>query len=319
MKICVDKKGTAGALITDLSKAFDCLNHELLIAKLNSYGFSHDSLSLILNYVRKQRTRIDTTLSNWSQIKVGVPQGSIIGPLLFNIFINDVSLFVKHTKIINYADDNTPYLCRNNADNGIKDLEYDANILINWFNNNLLKINAHKSHVLMVPKNPDSSISCSSEETLLGILIDNKLTFDPHVEQLCKKATQKLYALERIAQYMSIKQNTFIKSQFSYSLLTWMFHSRKSNNRINRIHESALRTIYNDYMKTLENPLLVDNSVSIHHKNLQVLATEIYKIKNKIAPEIMNDILLEKSIIYTHLFFISTTLISTARLKFAKK
>ena len=88
MKICVDKKGTAGALITDLSKAFDCLHHKLLVAKLNSYGFSYDSLSLILNYLtnRKQSTRIDTTLNNWIQIKVGVPQG----PLLFNIFINDI-------------------------------------------------------------------------------------------------------------------------------------------------------------------------------------------------------------------------------------
>ena len=96
MKICVDKKRTAGALITDLPKAFDCLNHELLRAKLNSYGFS---------------TRIDTTLSNWRQIRVGVPQWSILRPLLFNIFINDIFLFVKHTKITNYADDNTTYLC----------------------------------------------------------------------------------------------------------------------------------------------------------------------------------------------------------------
>ena len=110
-------------------------------------------------------------------------------------------------------------------------------------------------------------------------------------------------ALKSFAQYMSIKQgklimNAFIKSQFSYSPLTWMFHSRKSNNRINRIHERALKTVYNDYTTTFENLLLIDNSVSIHHRNLQVLATEIYKIKNKIAPEIMNDILLERSIIY---------------------
>ena len=149
----------------------------------------------------------------------------------------------------------------------------------------------------------ETSISCYSEGTLRCILIDNKLTFDPHVEQLCKKATQKLHALKRIVQYMSIKQkklvmNTFIKSQFSYSPLTWMFHSRKSNNHINRIHESVLRTVYNDYMTTFENLLLINNSVSNHHKNFQVLATEIYKMKNKIAPEIMNDILLERSITY---------------------
>ena len=152
MKICVDKKGTAGASITDLSNAFDCLDHELLIAKLNSYGISYDSPSLTLNYLtnRKQRTRIDTTLSNLRQIKVGVPQGSIVGSLLFNIFINVICLFVKHTKIINYADDNTPYLCRNNADNVIKDLEYDTNILINWFSNNLLKINANKRQSLNI-------------------------------------------------------------------------------------------------------------------------------------------------------------------------
>ena len=274
MKICVDKKGTAGALITDISKAFDCLSHELLIAKLNSYGFSYDSLSLILNYLtnRKQRTRIDTPLINWRQIKVGVPQGSIVGPLLFDIFNNDIFLFVRHIKITNYADENTPYLCRNNADNVINDLEYDANILINWFNNNLLKINAKISHVLMVPeknsqpiKIGDSSISCSSEETILGILIDNKLTFDRHVEQLCKKATQKLHALKRIAQYMSIKQkklimNTFIKSQFSCSPLTWMFQRRKSNNRI---HESSLKTVYNDYTTTFENLLLIFFSLRV--------------------------------------------------------
>ena len=114
-------------------------------------------VSVMILTNRKQRTWIDTTLSNWRQIKVGVPQGSILGPLLFNIFINDIFLFVKHTKTTNYADDNTPYLYRNNADNVIKGLEYDANILINWFNNNLLKINAQKSHVFMVPEKKQST------------------------------------------------------------------------------------------------------------------------------------------------------------------
>ena len=82
-KICLDSKGIAGALLTDLSKAFDCLAYDLLIAKLNIYGFYYSALKLIFNYLsnRKQRTRIDATISNWVIVKIGVPQGSIMGPL----------------------------------------------------------------------------------------------------------------------------------------------------------------------------------------------------------------------------------------------
>ena len=87
-KKSVDKSNIFGALITDLSKAFDCLDHELLIAKLNAYGFSLTALKLVHNYLsnKKQRTRINSTYSSLLEIIFGVPQGSILRPLLFNIF-----------------------------------------------------------------------------------------------------------------------------------------------------------------------------------------------------------------------------------------
>ena len=110
-KKALDKSKIAGAILTDLSKAFDCLNNELLIAKLEAYGFSHTSLAYIYSYLsgRKQRTKVNNALSSWSNIEDGVLQGSILGPLLFNIYINDIFYFVSFGNITNYDDDNTPY------------------------------------------------------------------------------------------------------------------------------------------------------------------------------------------------------------------
>ena len=91
-KKAIDKGKLAGALLTDLSKAFDCINHELLIAKMEAYGFDHKSLTYIYSYlsIRKQRTKVNGSSSTWTDITVGVPQGSILGPLLLNIYFYDI-------------------------------------------------------------------------------------------------------------------------------------------------------------------------------------------------------------------------------------
>ena len=115
-KSALDNKKVFGALLTDLSKALDCLSHDLLIAKLNAYGFSMAALRLIQNYLsnRKQRTKINTEYSSWKEILFGVPQGSILGPLLFNIVLCDLFLIMNNFDIASYADDNTPYAVGNN-------------------------------------------------------------------------------------------------------------------------------------------------------------------------------------------------------------
>ena len=187
-KKTLDKGGLAGALLMDLSKAFDCLNHELLIAKLSAYGFSMSALRLIHSYLneRKQRVKINGSFSTWRETTIGVPQGSVLGPLLFNIYLNDLFMFVKDAEICNYADDTTIYACDSNVESVVKTLESDALKIASWFPNNCMKLNEDKCH-LMVFGDKSNEISLnigrvtikeSTEEKLLGVIFDKKLCFN---------------------------------------------------------------------------------------------------------------------------------------------
>ena len=142
-KRSVDKDKVFGALLKDLSKAFNCLDHELRSAKLNANGFSLPALQLINDYLsnRKQRTKIENTYSTWLDIIFGVPQGSILGPLLFNVFLADLFFTVNDIDIASYADDNTPYMIADNVDDLIISLEETSNSLFEWFKTIFLRSN----------------------------------------------------------------------------------------------------------------------------------------------------------------------------------
>ena len=303
-KQALDNKNKFGALLTDLSKAFDCLNHELLIAKLDAYGFDHVSLNMILSYLsgRKHRTKVNNCFSKWTEITSGIPQGSILGPLLFSIYINDIFFFIHEDRVASYADDTTSYSIKNSFEELIDALNIDSNTLLKWFSNNSFKLNADKCKLLISNKENDLSIDiegesiiCEKSVKLLGIKIDNKLTFSEHITSICKKVSLKLHALARVSHFMShdklrLLMKAFIESQFSYCSLIWMFHSRLLNNRINKLHERALRIVYNDHVSSFRELLHRDKSFSIHERNLQKLATEMYKVKNKLSPSFMHSI-----------------------------
>ena len=301
--MAVDNKINFGALRTDLSKAFDCLLHDLLLAKLNAYGFSLPALRLVQSYLsnKKQRTKINSEFSPCEEILFGVPQGSILGPFLFNIFLCDLFFIMNDVEFASYADGNTLFFVGDDLNDVILKLQNASKTLFKWFNDNQMKANPDKCHFIgssSVKTNimiENKQIRNSSCEKLLGLFFDSKLTFQSHVDNICKKASQKLNAISRITPYMDLNKerlavNAFFIAQFNYCPLIWMCHNRTYNNKINRLHERCLRLIYNDKRSSFEDLLEKDNSVSIHHKNLQALAIEMFKVYAKTSPEIMQEV-----------------------------
>ena len=143
-----------------------------------------------------------------------------------------------------YADDSTPHCAGKNAEYVVNNLEQSSTILFEWLNNNYMKINTGKSHLLLSGNSratatiDNSYIESEDKQVLLGITIDSNLTVESHINSICKKANQKLNALARIAPYMNIHKRrtimkSFVTSQFSYCPLIWMFHSRRVNSKIN--------------------------------------------------------------------------------------
>ena len=160
------------------------------------------------------RVKVNGSFSSWKSVARGVPQGSVLGPLLFNIYINDLLIFIQDSDKCNYADDTTIYTCNKNLDSIVHKLENDSTIALKWFADNFMKLNADKCHLLVLGQRCDDSVTVSIgsakvvnsyEEKLLGVQIDSKLSFDNHVSKLCQKASNKLMRLLAYHYYGSEK------------------------------------------------------------------------------------------------------------------
>ena len=168
-----------------------------------------------------------------------------------------------------------------------------------------MKLNTGKIHLLVsgnakaTAKIDSNCIECKKEQVLLGITIDSNLVFKNHINYVCKRASKKLNALTRVALYMNMQKKriimkSFITTRFGYCPLIWMFHSRRLNNKINSIHKRVLRITYQDHISAFQKLLHKDNSVLLHHRNLQTLATEMFKIPRGLSPYVLREILVPK-------------------------
>ena len=254
----LDKSFVVGAVLMDLSKAFDCIPHGLIIAKLAAYGIERKTLRLIYSYLkgRKQCVNISNTYSDYNEIIYGVPQWSILGPILFNLSINDLFFFIEEASMHNFADDNT------------LSLESESNIAIDWFRKNEMIINPDKFQAIILDKKKSNltnipltidnqTIKSVPSVELIGVHLDDKLNFNLDISNICRSAANQLNALIRLKSYLSFNAkrvliNSYIISNFNYCPLVWIFSTAKSLNKIESLQKRALRFLYNDYSISFE-------------------------------------------------------------------
>ena len=292
-KKALDEKFFVGAVLMNLSKAFDCIPHDLLIAKLHACGFSEKTVTFIYSYLKcRKHVKIENYYSDFLTLLSGVPQGSILGPILFNLFLNNLLATLKMSELYNFAADNTISTASKNMSNLIETLEKESETAVEWFNQNKMIVNPDKFQAMLLEKRSENNQSCLkiNNQTikttncvkLLGITIDSKLNFDSHISDLYKKASMQLNALNRLRtctgnKEMEILINSFIYSNFNDCPLAWHFSSCKSTTKIEKIHK-RLRTILND--NTSDYQTLLENSkeTSMEIKRLRNWATENFKL-----------------------------------------
>lgn len=297
-------------ILLDYSKAFDCANHKLILAKLQKCGFHTDSLRWLESYLSKRSQQVVTeeNTSPWEDIINGVPQGSILGPLLFTILISDIKSIIKHGKYHLYADDTQLYYrCKvSEVSETIKNINKDLDMVADFSLRNCLKLNNDKSNYIIIgsrqnlvklaehPLPPIKIGNNPIERKLhvknLGVIFDETLSWDKHINKCIGKAYGKFKQAFRFKHFLSTKaklniSEMYILSQFNYCDALFLNASNILKNKIQKVQNNCLRFALD--LRKYEH-------ITIHRKKLDLLnmdnrrslhsLTLMHKIVKQIAP-----------------------------------
>ena len=300
-RLSLDKNEKIGCVAMDLSRAFDTIPHGLLVAKLHAYGVELSSCNFIRSYLseRQQRVKLGQTKSDWMYVKKGVPQGSLMGPVLFNIFINDlINMLRGLCCIYNYADDNTLSFSHSDTEVILNNLEKACDAAVKWFEYNRMRVNPEKFQFMMVSRQACENIvlhvngllvSQTDCIKILGITIDNTLTFKNHVSDILKRCAKQVNALSRLSHVLSVTckvriLHAFIMSNLSYCCVVYHGCGISNARALEKMLRRALQFVFLDFDSKYFD-LLSKAKVSTLYENRQrQILLSVHKILSNDLP-----------------------------------
>ena len=303
-----------GSVMVDFRKAFDMADHEILLKKLSLYRCSSLTLSWFRCYLsnRSQTVSINGVYSETDTVLCCVPQGSILGPLLFLLFINDLPLTLKNVVSATdlYADDKTIYDVQTDKATLNANLQTALNLLKTWCRENSMLLNTDKTKVMLLTSRQKRTtftgkvlslnfnnveLQLSNNEKVLGVYIDENFIWNTHFTYVSKKVSSILWLLSQIKNYVSLEHrllfyNAYIKTHFDYCSIVWGNSTKNNINKINKLQRRACKHILNIEYTCLAEARNRLKILSFDESVFLQKAKTMYKIANKIAPKYLIDL-----------------------------
>lgn len=310
----INERKVTGAVFLDLKKAFDLVNHDILLTKLKLYIKNNDTISFLSSYLsdRTQCVHLNGKSSSFKAIKCGVPQGSIMGPLLFCLFINDLPLSLENKSLSCdlFADDNSLHTSDKDIAQVQITLQQGLLDVQNWCNKNKMVLNPAKTKSMVITtrqkhqKRPlvidlqinATPISQVNEHKVLGVIIDDELSWHCHVKKVTKAVSRNLFLLKQLKQFVGLEARKIFfyahcLSHFNYASSIWCMASENTLKHLNSLHRRAIKLIHTDPTLSTELKMKSMDILPLDKQFMYNTAVLMFKVHTGLAPGYLNHLL----------------------------